>query len=279
MSFIKDLLDKPLYESQGMIHRELSARASFLVGKLKQDQDLVKGVRLMEMRDAPDQQKYPLTRREVEMLLTKYERREEANPGDNPEARSIEGAKRARWYAPEHNSDYTKELDLDGVGIPPDQDQRPAKMMPYDYYFDVSKKTDVEDGDADDVGDNDDDEHPDGDWGGEFNRYFTESEDEAANSVVELLQDALKNGYPVEFHLDDGAYVTVDPSQSQSILDSGLGHEILNHITSADHFQGFMDKVYGNGDKECGDGSCSMQDDAGNAVDATVVPGSDDGSN
>jgi hypothetical protein len=281
MTFIKDLLDKPLYESQGMIHRELSSRAAFLIGKLKQDQNLVKGVRLMEMRDAPDQQQYPLTRREVERLLTKYERREEANPGDNPEARSMEGAKRVRWYAPEHNSDFSGDDNMDGVAMSPDQDQRPSKLMPYDYYFDVSKKTDVVP-DEDDIGDSDDNKHPDGDWGGEFNKFFMESEDEAANSVVELFQDALKHGYPVEFHLDDGAYVTVDPSQSKNILDSGLAHDVLNHITSADHFQTFMNNVYGgsgdnDSDDSCmdGDGNCTMQDDAGNAVDATVVPGTD----
>lgn len=245
MSFIKTILTSPLYESQGMLHRELSCRAAYLVGELKKDQSLVRGVRIVnEMRDAPDQQQYPLTRRQVEKLLARYERREDTSTDfANPEARSVEGAKRARWYAPEHNSDFVDDADIDGVALDPNHDQRPAKLMPYDYYFDVSKKTDVEDGGPNDVN-NGDSVNDEEDWEGETNKFFMESAEEAAKNVVELLHDSTKKAYPVEFHLDDGSYVSVHPQQAQHILNSGRASDILNHIKSASHFQTYLDDVF-----------------------------------
>jgi hypothetical protein len=258
MSLIENIISKPLYESQGIIMRELSSRAAFLIAEMKKDQALVKGVRLNEMRDAPDQQQLPMTRRDVERMLASYERREEAKIGSNPEARSISGAKRARWYAPEDQSNFADDDRTDAVGLPHDSNKRPAKLMPFDYYFEVSK-SDTDGKESDD------------DWSGEYNTMFKESEDAAAGSVIDLFHDASQKSYPVEFHLDDNSMVSVDPEQIKSIIASGIAHEVLNYIGTSDSFQEFLDKVFDGEEQEGEDDKKESSGDIGDSV-ATIKP-------
>lgn len=248
MSIIKTILEGSSLEASTAITKQLNSRAAFLINEFVKDQDLVQGVRLTEMRDAPDNSAYPIPRRAVEKLLAKYERREDDSTGfDNPEPRDIEGAKKARWYAPEHNSNFVNDLDLGKDGIEPNADDRPSKLMPYDYEFSVHKPGDRNEEAATEIGDADttNDEE---DWEGEDNRFFSESIDDAHKNVAELLQDATKHSYPVEFHLDDDSYVSVHPQQAQHIINSGKAHDILNHITSASHFQTFLDDIYNKGE-------------------------------
>lgn len=124
---------------------------------------------LLEMRMAPDQSSYPLTRRQVEKMLAQYERREdEDNWNDDPEYRSQEGWLKAKWYAPELNADFNVQ-DLDSSGS-----QRPAKLMPYDYYYtNFKQNNDQYDLPYNDVNDNDDleDSNEDQNWAGETNPW------------------------------------------------------------------------------------------------------------
>lgn len=258
MSLIENIISKPMYESQGVIMRELSSRAAFLIAEMKKDQALVKGVRLNEMRDAPDQQQLPMTRRDVERMLASYERRDEAKTADNPEARSMTGAKRVRWFPPEQQSNFVDDDRVDAVGLPHDSNKRPAKLMPFDYYFEVSKE-------------DDDKEESDDNWSGEYNQMFKESEDVAASSVVDLFHDASQNSYPVEFHLDDNSMVSVDPDQIKSIIASGLAHEVLNYITSSDSFQEFLDKVFDGEEQEGKESEEATSGDIADSV-ATIKP-------
>lgn len=121
---------------------------------------------LMEMRVAPDQSKYPLSRRQAEKMLTQYERKEdEDNWNDNPEYRTIEGQKRCRWYPPEAENNTNPE-DLDFYSK-----NRPAKLMPYDYYYNIIDNTGEYFGNE--VTDNDDLEHnpTNSNWSGSFNPW------------------------------------------------------------------------------------------------------------
>lgn len=248
MSFIKSLLESSSFDANRLIEAELNARALHVVSEMTKDADFVYNTRIMEMRDAPDNSKYPLTRRAVEKLLTKYERREDDSTGfDNPEPRTIEGAKRVRWYAPEHNSDFASEL-TDNPG-----NDRPAKLMPYDYEFSVHRPNDINTEPADEIGDTDTEVEDGDDWEGETNKFFkesvestflAESDEDARENVVKLLHDSTKHSYPVEFHLDDGSYVTVHPHDAQHFINSGKAGDVLDHITSASHFQAFLKDVY-----------------------------------
>lgn len=123
---------------------------------------------LCEMRMAPDQSKYPLTRRQVEKLLAQYERRQdEDNWNDDPEYRSPEGWQRASWYPLEIDSDHRAE-DSDSYGK-----QRPAKLMPYDYYYTVHHENEPALVNANEVTDEDDTEHKDNEqnWQGTTNPW------------------------------------------------------------------------------------------------------------
>ena len=124
---------------------------------------------LSEMRMAPDQSGYPLTRRQVERMLSQYERREdEDNWNDNPEYRSSDGWAKARWYPPELSSDFSIE-DKDNTGS-----QRPAKLMPYDYFYTNMKDSDKNLPNYETVTDDDDMEHETDtqDWSGETNHMW-----------------------------------------------------------------------------------------------------------
>lgn len=123
---------------------------------------------LCEMRMAPDQSGYPLTRRQVEKLLAQYERREdEDNWNDDPEYRSPEGWKRASWFPPEVDSNHAPE-DLDNAGK-----QRPAKLMPYDYFYTVHHDSEKDITPASDLTDEDDTEHKSDEqnWSGATNPW------------------------------------------------------------------------------------------------------------
>ncbi len=124
--------------------------------------------KLMEMRVAPDQSLYPLTRRQVERMLAQYERREdENNYNDDPEYRSQIGWERARWFPPDIDSDFSPEnIDLTN------SDERPAKLMPYDYFYTNYGENDKVTNYSNMVSDNDDKESPDKfDWSGEHNVF------------------------------------------------------------------------------------------------------------
>jgi hypothetical protein len=254
MSIVRSILENSKSDSEKSIHAQLQSRGAFLIRESCKQADVVANIRLTEMRDSPDQSRYAISRRDVERMLSKYERREDDSTGfDNPEPRSIEGAKRARWYAPEHNSDFVDDL-VDGpTGMKPNTDNRPAKLMPYDYEFSVHKPGDIETEPADEISDADTEVENDDDWEGETNKFFSESvessyvaesQDDASKNVVDLFHDATKHAYPVEFHLDDGSYVTVHPQDAQHFLNSGRAGDVLNHITSASHFQAFLKDVY-----------------------------------
>jgi hypothetical protein len=237
------LTQKILEGKIGEIERELFALAKFAVTESK---DVI-----MEMRDAPDNSAYPLTRREVEKMLTKYERREDDSTGlDNPEARSIEGMQKSRWYAPEHSSDFVDEFIDGATGVKRNTDDRPAKIMPYDYKFTVHKPGDINVSQASEVGDADTTNDQE-DWEGGFNRYFAESAEDAINDaseedIVNLFHDSAKGQYPVELHLDDGSYVTVEPHHAQHFINAGKADDIPNYMKSASHFKVLLQQVYAN---------------------------------
>jgi hypothetical protein len=248
MSTIKTIIEGTDLQASVAITKALNARAAYLIEQLQKDQDLVRGARLVEQRNAPDNEIYPLTRREVEKMLSRYERREDDSTGfDNPEPRSIDGAKKARWYAPEHNSNYLDDVDTEHDGAEQNVDDRPSKLMPYDYYFSVHKPKDRNQETSNEIGDVDT-ENDEEDWEGETNKFFIESIDDAHKNVEQLLHDSTKHSYPVEFHLDDDSYVTVHPQQAQHIINSGKAGDILNHITSTGHFQNFLDDIYNKGE-------------------------------
>lgn len=124
--------------------------------------------KLMEMRVAPDQSLYPLSRRQVERMLAQHERREdENNYNDDPEYRSKNGWEGASWYPPDIDSDYTQDsIDLTN------STERPAKLMPYDYFYTNYSDADKEISHSYEVNDNDDRESPDKfDWSGEHNVF------------------------------------------------------------------------------------------------------------
>ncbi len=128
----------------------------------KSDEETIK-----EMRDAPDQSMYPLTRREVEKLLNTYERRGELNTNniDDIEARSEDGMRRARWYAPDVKSDFKYDVEDDMFN----PDHRPAALMPYD------KRNIVTDDSATTPPDHEEEaekQTPHRDFSGERNLYF-----------------------------------------------------------------------------------------------------------
>lgn len=296
---------------------------------------------LMEQRDAPDQSAYPLTRREVEKMLTKFERREDDSTGiDNPEARSIEGMKRVRWYAPEQDSDFVDEFIDGATGEKRNLDDRPSKMMPYDYRFTVHKPGDINISQAHEVGDADTSNDSE-DWEGGFNRYFESADspktiddeyahqerayraktgktppanwevkqahqnyhafrknnfdehgnmvdkkkqaklhktfmdtvdqhgmttrlhedsgvsvedkidDASSSDIVNLFHDSAKNHYPIELHLDDNSYVSIEPHHAQHFINAGKADDVPNYMKSAGHFKELLKSVYSTiGDKD-----------------------------
>lgn len=131
-SIISKIMEGDMYSFNDLVKNSLGERAQFViencdkVGLL----EAARGKMIAEMRDAPDQAMYPLTRREVEKLLTTYERRAELDTSNNEhtEARSEDGMKRARWYAPDVKSDF--KYDVEDEMFNPDT--RPAALMPYD---------------------------------------------------------------------------------------------------------------------------------------------------
>lgn len=123
---------------------------------------------ICEMRMAPDQSGYPLTRRQVEKMLAQRERREdEDNWNDDPEYRSPSGWQRTSWYPPELDNDYSSE-DVDSEG-----NQRPAKLMPYDFFYTnykVGEKSIEPAGISSDDDDTEDEKKPNN-WAGATNAW------------------------------------------------------------------------------------------------------------
>lgn len=152
-----------LAKTKELIEGELMRRVGIALEALE-------GRRLTEMRDAPDNAMYPLSRTEVERLLTQYERRSDDPYADEADTmdRSIEGMKRARWYPPEVKSDYT--LDPDSLDDIHDENNRPAKLMPYDYQYTVYKHSDTNEPEAG-ISDSDDESQRPENYSGEYNVY------------------------------------------------------------------------------------------------------------
>lgn len=243
MSIVKQLLAGTTPSE--LIEGELFSRSAFLIEEIKKP--------IMEMRDSPDQSAYPLTRREVEKMLTKYERREDDSTGlSNPEARTIDGAKKARWYSPEESSDFVDEFVDGATGEKKNIDDRPAKLMPYDYKFTVHKPGDINQTSGKEIGDADTDNDKQ-DWSGEFNKYFTESEnvqDAGQDDIKNLFHDAVKNTYPIDLHLDDGSFVSIEPHQAQHIINSNKVDMVTKHMGSPSHFKMLLKDVYSSIDGE-----------------------------
>lgn len=241
MSLTQSILEGKIAD----LNAELMSRARFVVAESVSP--------IMEMRDAPDNTAYPLTRREVEKMLTKYERREDTSTGlDNPEARSVEGMQKARWYAPEASSDFVDEFIDGATGVKRNLDDRPSKLMPYDYKFTVHKPGDINVSQASEVGDADTANDKE-DWAGGFNKYFGESvstedhiPDASEDDIVALFHDAAKNQYPIELHLDDNSYVTVEPHHAQHFINAGKADDVPNYMKSAGHFKVLLQSVYAN---------------------------------
>jgi hypothetical protein len=197
------------------------------------------------MRDAPDQSAYPLTRRAVERLLNTYERRDEET-SENQEARSIEGMRKARWYPPEQASDFT-------VDDPskPNLDDRPAKLMPYDYYFSVHKPGDRETEYGNEISDADTDVDPDEkDWKGASNTFFKEEEDRDSkeangDDIHQTLMHSIKNAEPVELKLADGNFIHLTPHDTAHLLKHNDAYGIAHAMASVDHFKEFVKQSFG----------------------------------
>lgn len=160
-SFVSILEEGDVFSFSDAIKESLAMKAHIVIENCDKKRllDAARGGQISEMRDAPDQAMYPLTRREVEKLLTTYERRAEldTNNNDSIEARSEDGMKRARWYAPDVRSDFKYDVEDDMFN----PDTRPAALMPYDKH---NVKTD------DSSTDEQKKKHQD--YSGESNLYF-----------------------------------------------------------------------------------------------------------
>lgn len=131
-SVVAKIMEGDMYSFNDIVKNSLGERAQFVIENCDKSGllEAARGKMIAEMRDAPDQAMYPLTRREVEKLLTTYERRAELDTSNNEniEARSEDGMKRARWYAPDVKSDFKYDVEDDMFN----PDTRPAALMPYD---------------------------------------------------------------------------------------------------------------------------------------------------
>lgn len=214
------IVQKLLSGDTTAINEALYSRGAYVVTSLK-TQGLVGTTRLQEMRDAPDQSHPAMSRREVEKLLASYERRDDDNM-DAMDVRSPEGMRRARWYAPEVKSDF----DID--------------------FKDIARNT------APNTNSDDDEEHEDQDWSGEYNPYFNESEHEgdSTSNLESMFHDSVEKKYPVQLHLDDGSYVHMEPHHVQHMVESNLVPTLIKSMESSDKFNDFLKtSAYPNGDK------------------------------
>ena len=168
-SVISMIAEGDYYSFTDTLKNQLAEKAQFIIENFDKKR-LLQAARtgtLAEMRDAPDQSMYPLTRREVEKLLNTYERRGELNTNniDDIEARSEDGMRRARWYAPDVKSDFKYDVEDDMFN----PDHRPAALMPYD------KRNIVTDDSATTPPDHEEEaekQTPHRDFSGERNLYF-----------------------------------------------------------------------------------------------------------
>ena len=201
------------------------------------------------MRDAPDNSYLPLSRRSCERLLNTYERRDE-DTSDNSEERSLEGMMKARWYPPEIKADWSAD-DITQKNT----NDRPAKLMPYDYYYSVQKPGDIDTAPASEIGD--DDTAVDSnkkDWVGAANGFFKEDEetdDEGASydDVEGIFHHSISHAVPVELHLADGNFVSLTPHDATHIMKSNGLTGVVHNMHSIEAFGEFVKSVFRKNDK------------------------------
>lgn len=208
--------------------------------------------KLMEMRHSPDNSGYPLTRRQVEKMLSQYERRgDEDGWNDSPEYRSVDGWKKARWYPPELESNYVPDANYNS-----NPDQRPAKLMPYDYDFNVYKLDDVDKLNHKDIDDDDDKKNfvKDYDWKGETNIY------EDAITKDAFKQDDYTDGFQHDKYVklrgelspknldkksEDAieSYSYYSKKLNKNLFNKAAGHDYVHsYVSQADDINDAIDK-------------------------------------
>lgn len=190
---------------------------------------------ISEMKLAPDQIGFGFSRDDLEKMFGQYERRVDADYIDNqPEARSVEGMKRAVWYFPEKVSDFLPD------DIEP-SNEYPKGMMPWDYEIEVQPDDDL------------DKRTYSANLSGEFNVY--ESEDGSNEEVdldkvpgdddlLQLIDGAIASGYDIELVLHSGESVFLDPVTLQHIKNNKLHAHMLLSVGDSSEFQEFLDVLY-----------------------------------
>lgn len=202
--------------------------------------ELDKKRQLMEMRHSPDNSGYPLTRRQVEKMLSQYERRgDEVGWNDSPEYRSVDGWKKARWYPPELESNYTPDANYNS-----NPDERPAKLMPYDYEYNVYKLDDVDKQNHKDIDDDDDKKNfvKDYDWKGETNIF----EDKMTDNVFkhdDYTDDFQHDKYlklRKELHPSDLDGRSKDAIESYSYFSKKMNKNLFNKANGEGYTQSYI---------------------------------------
>lgn len=220
-----------LEQMRSNIMESLQAKATHVIGSVK----------LNEMKDAPDQQIYPLTRDEVARLLASWERHSDEDDGSHMSglSRDYEGMKRVSEYPPEVNSDYEYDHPedlIDGV-------TRPAGMMPYDFDCAIIPDSDLGQEEDDDI-----------DWSGADNTDGKVKEEvdlvNAAHSdqasAADVIRHAIAVGGDVEVLLADGNVVYLDPHTAQAIINGGIG-KFMGCCDSIGSFGSYIAGLYGAG--------------------------------
>lgn len=197
---------------------------------------------ISEMKLAPDQIGFGFSRDDLEKMFGQYERRIDADyVDDQPEARSIEGMKRAVWYFPDKDADFLPNNDeLDP------SNEYPKGMMPWDYEIEVKPDDDL------------DRKIYTANLSGEFNVYESDDgdEDDRENEEVdldkvpndddllELIDTAIASGYDIELVLHSGDSVYLDPITLQHIKNNKLHAHMLLSVGDVEEFQEFLDVLY-----------------------------------
>lgn len=222
-----------LEEMKSSIVAELHAKAAHVIGSVKTS--------IQEMKDAPDQQIYPLTRDEVARLLASWERHSDEDDGSHMSglSRDYEGMLRVSEYPPEVESDYLPDHPEDAI----DGVTRPAGLMPYDFDCAIIPDTDM--------GMEEDDDR---DWSGADNTT-NESVDlvNAAHSdsasAEDVVRHAIAVGGDVEVVLGDGNTVYLDPHTAQAMLNIGMNRALAS-CGSIAAFGNFLATTYSSGSYE-----------------------------
>lgn len=202
---------------------------------------------ISEMKLAPDQIGFGYSRDDLEKMFGQYERRVDADYIDNqPEARSVEGMKRAVWYFPEKVSDYLPDDDMEP------SNEYPKGMMPWDYEIEVQPDDSMNT------------RKYSANLSGEFNVYESdemsdiqpdngeplESDevdlDKVPNdeTLLDLIDTAIASGYDIELVLHDGSRVFLDPMTLQHIKNEKAHAHMLMNVGDTEEFQEFLDVIY-----------------------------------